>query len=87
MDDAPVDKAEVRREAVIALVRWLRARGFYGGYRYTQPRDSKRNTEQVKRDLALAWLTHRRQELGADISKIVSFRRGNVVDLQSRRQA
>lgn len=45
------------------------------GYRYTQPRDPRRDPDMIKRDLGTAYVAHRRQDRGADLSCVVSVRR------------
>lgn len=60
---------------------WGRRRG----YRYTQPRDPKRDADRLKRDLGIAYVERRRHERGKDISAVVSkrtFVRGQVVPFQ-----
>jgi hypothetical protein len=50
------------------------------GYRYTCARDQRRDAEVIKRDLATAYVAHRRQEWAdGDISTIVSVRRLRIV--------
>ena len=44
------------------------------GYKYTYPGDSRRKDE-IKRDLGTAYVEHRRQDAGQDISCVVSVRR------------
>lgn len=44
-------------------------------YRYTCPRDPLIDPDIIKRNLGTAYVTHRRQDRGADISCVVSVRR------------
>lgn len=45
------------------------------GYRYTLGPDPLRDPDVIKRDLGTAYVTHRRQDYGADISCVVTVRR------------
>lgn len=65
-----------RVEALIALLALPDPSDLRGrGYHYTYARDPRRDPEEIKRDLGTAYVTHRRQEHGADISCVVSVRR------------
>lgn len=54
----------------------INERGIGRGYRYTYPRDPRRDPDVIKRDLGTAYVAWRRQEhRDGDVSCVVSVRR------------
>lgn len=64
-----------RAEALATLLALPDEPCLHRGYRYTCPRDPRVDPDLLKRDLGTAYVTHRRQDHGADISCVVSVRR------------
>lgn len=64
-----------RLDAMIILLELPDEDCMHRGYRYTVPRDPRRDSEIIKRDLGTAYVAYRRQEMGVDISRVVSVRR------------
>lgn len=75
---------EERREAIIALMDLPDPPELRRSYRYTQPRDPRRDADAIKRDLGMAYVQRRCHERGADVSGIVSLRRHNRLRLAKR---
>lgn len=72
-------RQELRREALLELLvtpdlQCLRDRFFRPrGYRQTVPRDPRKDPEILKRNLGIAYVQHRCQDHGQDVSGIVSI--------------
>lgn len=64
-----------RLDAMIILLELPDEACMHRGYHYTVPRDPRRDAEIIKRDLGTAYVAYRRQEMGVDISRVVSVRR------------
>ena len=68
-------KQEERRQALLELLVLPDPPDIHRGYRYTLSRDSRRNPDEIKRDLGTAYIEYRKQDYGQDISCVISVRK------------